>query len=100
MIGPLLAHLEDLEGSYAKTLRQQAHRYEDEHDVYHQCLTFAAAADQAGTLIEPLRQRYGGTSDWQTALPGDGDDAARRSPLALPDGKRCRGDVGDGPPGG
>jgi hypothetical protein len=72
MIGPLLAHLEDLEGSYAKTLRHQAHRYEDEHDVYHQCLTFAAAADQAGTLIERLRQRYGGTSDWQTALPGDG----------------------------
>ena len=73
MIGPLLAHLEDLEGSLrrnAATAGDTASRTSTTSTT--NALRFAAAADQAGTLIEPLRQRYGGTSDWQTALPGDG----------------------------
>jgi hypothetical protein len=72
MVGPLLAHLEDLEAAYVETLRQQASRHPDEHDVAHQCLSFAVATEQAGLLIEPLRQRYDGTSDWQTPLPPEG----------------------------
>ena len=72
MVGPLLAHLEELELAYAETLRQLADRHSDDHDVYHQCLTFAAAADRAATLITPLRDRYDGTSDWPTDVPGGG----------------------------
>ena len=99
MIGPAPRPPGRTRRQLRRTLRQRP-PLRDEHDVYHQCLTFAAAADQAGTLIEPLRQRYGGTSDWQTRSARRREDAARRSPLALPDGTRCRGDVGDGPPGG
>ena len=72
MVGPLLAHLEELQAAYAETLRQRGNRHLEDHDVYHQCLTFAAAADHAAALIGPLRDRYDGASDWSTPLPGDG----------------------------
>ena len=72
MVGPLLAHLEELETAYSETLRQQASRHSEDHDVYHQCLTFAAAADDAAALIAPLRDRYDGPSDWTIPLPGEG----------------------------
>ena len=71
-VGPLLAHLEELEASYAETLRSSAQRFPDEHDVFHQCLTFAAAADRSATRLGPLRQRYDGKAEWQTLVPGPG----------------------------
>lgn len=70
-IGPLLAHLDELEMAYAETLRQWAERYSEE-DVYHQCLTFAVTADQAATRLAPLRQRYRGEAEWKTVSPGHG----------------------------
>jgi hypothetical protein len=72
-VGALLAHLGDLERSYAETLRHSAERYQAEHDVFHQCLTFAAAADKAATRLEEIRQRYDGTSDWHVPLARDGN---------------------------
>lgn len=72
-IGPLLAHLDELEACYAETLRSSARRFPDEHDVFHQCLTFAAAADRAAKKLEPLRRRYDGEADWQTVSPRHGN---------------------------
>jgi hypothetical protein len=71
-IGPLLAHLDELEMAYAETLRQSAERYSEEEDVFHQCLTFAVTADQAATRLAPLRQRYRGKAEWRTVCPGHG----------------------------
>jgi hypothetical protein len=68
-IGPLLAHLDELEMAYAETLRQSAERYTEEQDVYHQCLTFAVTADRAATRLAPLRQRYRGKAEWKTVSP-------------------------------
>jgi hypothetical protein len=72
-VGAILAHLGDLERSYAETLRHSAERHQAEHDVFHQCLTFAAAADKAATRLEEIRQRYDGTSDWHVPLARDGN---------------------------
>ena len=72
-VGSLLAHLQDLERCYAETLRHTAERYKADHDVFHQCLTFAAAADKATTRLEAIRQRYNGASDWHVPLAGDGN---------------------------
>jgi hypothetical protein len=67
-IGPLLAHLEELEAAYAEALRNAAGQFADEQDVHHQCLTFAVSADRAVTRIGPLRDRYGGAAEW-TVVP-------------------------------
>jgi hypothetical protein len=72
MVGPLLAHLEELEAAYADKLREQANRHSDDHDVYHQCLTFSAAADHAAALLGSFCDRYGGASDWSIPSPGGG----------------------------
>jgi hypothetical protein len=65
-IGPLLAHLEDLEAGYAQALRDSAAWYADEQDVFHQCLTFAVVADCAVKELGRLRQRYNGSAEWTT----------------------------------
>ena len=71
-IGPLLAHLDELETAYAQALHDASARYAEEQDVFHQCLTFAAAADAARQKLAPLRQRYVGKPEWQivAAEPG------------------------------
>jgi hypothetical protein len=72
-IGRLLGHLHELETELAAKLRAAAERHRDEHDVYHQCHTFALAADKRVQRLEPLARRYDGRSEWTTAL-GDGSD--------------------------
>jgi len=72
-IGPLLAHLRELEKALAAELRAAAERHRDEHDVYHQCHTFALAADKRVQRLEPLAGRYDRRSEWTTAV-GDGSD--------------------------
>ena len=71
-IGPLLAHLDELEAAYAQALRDASARFAEEQDVFHQCLTFAAAADAARQKLAPLRQRYAGKPEWEivAAEPG------------------------------
>jgi hypothetical protein len=71
-IGPLLAHLLELESDLAAELRAAAERHRDDHDVYHQCQTFAIAADKRMRKLEPLAQRYGGEAEWKTAV-GEGN---------------------------
>jgi hypothetical protein len=72
-IGPLLAHLRELETQLSTELRAAAERHREEHDVYHQCQTFALAADKRVQQLEPLARRYDGSSEWTTAV-GDGSD--------------------------
>jgi hypothetical protein len=70
-VGQLLAHLEDLEAALAADLRAGAERHRDDHDVYHQCHTFAVTADKRVEALGPLKQRYEGKAAWSTKL-GDG----------------------------
>ena len=72
-IGPVLAHLRELETALAAELRAAAERHREEHDVYHQCHTFALAADKRVQRLEPLARRYDGAAEWTTAV-GDGSD--------------------------
>ena len=73
-IGPLLAHLNELETELAAELRAAAERHRAEHDVYHQCQTFALTADRRVQRLEPLAQRFDGASAWTTAVEGASDD--------------------------
>jgi hypothetical protein len=72
-IGPLLAHLRDLETRLAAELRSAAERHRDDHDVYHQCHTFAVTAAKRVRKLEPLAERYGGQAIWKSAV-GDGSE--------------------------
>jgi hypothetical protein len=73
-IGQLLAHLEDLEAMLAAELRAAAERHRDEHDVYHQCHTFAVTADKRVQALRPLEQRYEGKAVWSTTLGDSSSD--------------------------
>jgi histidinol-phosphate/aromatic aminotransferase/cobyric acid decarboxylase-like protein len=72
-IGSLLAHVRELETQFAGELRAAAERHRDDHDVYHQCHTFAVTADKRIEKLEPLARRYGGQAEWKTAI-GEGSD--------------------------
>ena len=73
-VGQLLAHVEELEAALAADLRAAAERHRDDHDVYHQCHTFAATADQRVEALAPLKQRYEGKAVWSTALESGSAD--------------------------
>ena len=62
-IGPLLAHLRELETGLAAELRAAAERHADDHDVYHQCHTFAVTADKRVQKLEPLADATAGKAD-------------------------------------
>jgi Lon protease-like protein len=76
-IGPLLAHLHELETELAAELRAAAERHRGEHDVYHQCQTFALAADKRVQRLDPLERCYDGSSEWTTAVGEGSDDLLR-----------------------
>jgi hypothetical protein len=73
-VGPLLAHLGQLETGLAAELRAAAERHRGEHDVYHQCQTFALAADKRVRRLEPFARRYGGVPAWTSSV-GDGGES-------------------------
>lgn len=73
-IGALLAHLEKLEAGLAADLRAAAERHSGEHDVYHQCHTFAVSADKRMQRLDSLRARYEGQANWTTAVGRGSDD--------------------------
>ena len=73
-IGPLLAHLQELEAALRDRLRDAAERHRDDHDVYHQCRTFAATVDERLRQLQPLAQRYGGSAAWHSAVGEAGDE--------------------------
>lgn len=73
-VGPLLAHLRELETGFAEELRAAAQRHRDDHDVYHQCQTFAVTAGKRVQTLEPLAERYGGEAAWKSAVGNGSDD--------------------------
>ena len=73
-IGALLAHLQELEAELSRRLVDAAERHRDDHDVYHQCHTFAATVDRRLQQLEPLAQGYGGAPTWRSAIVEGGDE--------------------------
>ena len=83
-VGQVLAHLRQLEHGLADSLRSAADRHSDDHDVFHQCRTFAARAT-ARTEKLPLASLEG---DWRAALDllaGVRDDGRRSLAAVLED---------------
>jgi hypothetical protein len=72
-IGALLAHLRELETRLGAELREAAERHRDDHDVYHQCHTFAISADKRAEKLDPRTSAQDGAGSWTTAV-GDGSD--------------------------
>ena len=60
-IGPLLAHVAELEENLAVELRAAADRNRGEHDIYHQCHTFAITADKRVRKLGPSRSGTAGS---------------------------------------
>jgi hypothetical protein len=72
-IGAVLTHLHELETHMAGELRAAAERHRDDHDVFHQCHTFALATDKRVRKLQALTERYGGQAEWKSAV-GEGSD--------------------------
>jgi hypothetical protein len=73
-VGSLLAHLRELEATNASEFRAAGERHRADHDVFHQCQTFALAADKRAQKLEPFTQRYDGRPEWTSAVAGGSDD--------------------------
>jgi hypothetical protein len=73
-IGPLLAHLGELETGLAAELRAAAERHRDDHDVFHQCHTFALAADNRAESLERVTDLDDGEVAWTSAVGAGSDD--------------------------
>ncbi len=58
-LGALLAHLAALESNVAAELRAAAERHAADHDVYHQCHTFALQCERHAVTLAPHASRYG-----------------------------------------
>lgn len=58
-LGPFLARLHELELGLADDYRTLGERHAADHDVYHQCATFAKQAEEHAKLLQPAVERYG-----------------------------------------
>ena len=58
-VGPLLSRLHELETDLAEDYRALGERHAADHDVYHQCHSFAKQAEKHAGTLEPLAGRYG-----------------------------------------
>jgi hypothetical protein len=73
-LGDLIPHVRQLETELTAQLRAAAERQREEHDIYHQCLTFAVTAEKRAVKLEPFATGYGGQTLWTTVLEGGSDD--------------------------
>jgi hypothetical protein len=62
-VGSFLAQLRQLELDLAKDYRAVGERHDAEHDVYHQCLSFAAQCERHAAALTPHVARYGENVD-------------------------------------
>jgi hypothetical protein len=62
-IGPLLARLHELEVDLAGEYRALGERHAADHDVYHECHSFATKCAEHASRLAPHAQRYGGDVD-------------------------------------
>jgi len=58
-IGPVLARLHELETDLADELRALGERHAADHDVFHQCHTFALQCERHAAALQPVAARYG-----------------------------------------
>jgi hypothetical protein len=58
-IGSLLARLHELETDLADELRALGERHAADHDVFHQCHTFALQCERHAAALQPVAARYG-----------------------------------------
>jgi hypothetical protein len=68
-LGPFLARLHELETDLADEYRKLGERHAADHDVYHQCATFANEAEEHARKLGPVAERYGEDVDDETG-PG------------------------------
>jgi hypothetical protein len=74
-IGSLLGELSALESGLAATYRKSGARHADDHDVYHQCVSFAKKAETHVTKLASSIERYGAQSEAGSQVqPRDGDE--------------------------
>ena len=73
-LGQVLTHLRQLEDGLADSLRSAADRHSDDHDVFHQCRTFATKATTRAANLDRILERYGGESAWASAVSGESDE--------------------------
>lgn len=57
-IGPVLARLHELETDLADELRALGERHAADHDVFHQCHTFALQCERHAAALQPVAARY------------------------------------------
>lgn len=57
-IGALLARLHELEADLAEELRALGERHAADHDVFHQCHTFALQCERHAAALQPVAARY------------------------------------------
>lgn len=65
-VGRLLERLHELEAELAEDYRALGERHAADHDVYHQCHTFAQQAEQHATSLAAHAERYGKAVDDDT----------------------------------
>jgi hypothetical protein len=58
-LGPLLASLHGLEAELSGDYRAIGERHATDHDIYHQCHTFALQCERHVRALEPHAPRYG-----------------------------------------
>jgi hypothetical protein len=62
-LGPLLASLRELEAELSGDYRAIGERHATDHDIYHQCHTFALQCERHVRALEPHAARYGADAD-------------------------------------
>ena len=70
----LLGELSALESGLAATYRESGARHADDHDVYHQCVSFAEKAESHVTKLASSIERYGALSDAGSQVHARDDD--------------------------
>jgi hypothetical protein len=84
-LGTLLKSLRELEVALAEEYRANGERHTAEHDVYHQCQTFAMQCERHADALEPYATRYreNGVAGWDRLVGSAHLTAAADSGLML-----------------
>jgi hypothetical protein len=74
-IALILGQLSALESGLAAAYREAGERHADDHDVFHQCVSFAKKAESHVTKLDSSLERYGAQSEAHSQVQArDGDE--------------------------
>jgi hypothetical protein len=73
-IALLLGQLSALESGLAATYRDAGEHHADDHDVYHQCVSFATKAESHVAKLASSVERYGAKSDARSQVQARDSD--------------------------